>query len=59
MAQMSPSSFHIHFKEMTAISPLQYQKRLCPLEARRFLLVEDMNAASVASDRVLFKDIVG
>src|SRR6266436_11455 len=48
MAHMSPSSFHAHFKELTAMSPLQYQKRLRLLEARRLLLVEGTDAASAA-----------
>ena len=48
MAHMSPSSFHFHFKEVTTMSPLQYQKRLRLLEARRLLLVEGMDAASAA-----------
>jgi AraC-like DNA-binding protein len=51
LASMSPSSFHQHFKEVTAMSPLQYQKRLRLLEARRILLTEDSDAAS-ASYRV-------
>jgi AraC-like DNA-binding protein len=37
-AHMSPSSFHQHFKAVTAMSPLQYQKHLRLLEARRLLL---------------------
>jgi AraC-like DNA-binding protein len=48
MAHMSPSSFHFHFKEVTTMSPLQYQKRLRLLEARRLLLLEGTNAASAA-----------
>ena len=48
MAHMSPSSFHFHFKAVTAMSPLQYQKRLRLLEARRLLLVEGRDAASAA-----------
>jgi transcriptional regulator GlxA family with amidase domain len=48
VAHMSPSSFHFHFKEATAMSPLQYQKRLRLLEARRLLLVEGADAASAA-----------
>jgi transcriptional regulator GlxA family with amidase domain len=35
MTKMSPSSFHFHFKPVTAMSPLQYHKRLRLLEARR------------------------
>jgi AraC-like DNA-binding protein len=48
MAHMSPSSFHFHFKAVTAMSPVQYQKRLRLLEARRLLLVEGTDAASAA-----------
>ena len=33
--RMSPSAFHLDFKSMTAMSPLQYQKRLRLPEARR------------------------
>jgi AraC-like DNA-binding protein len=45
---MSVSVFHHHFKAVTAISPLQFQKRLRLLEARRLLLGEDLDAASAA-----------
>ncbi len=45
---MSPSSFHHHFKKVTAMSPLQYQKNLRLLEARRLLLAESMDAAHAA-----------
>lgn len=48
MANMSPSSFHHHFKQVTAMSPLQYQKRLRLLEARRIMLSEDADASSAA-----------
>lgn len=48
MANMSPSSFHQHFKALTAMSPLQYQKRLRLTEARHILLCEDVDAASAA-----------
>lgn len=37
-AGMSPSAFYQHFKAVTAMSPLQYQKRLRLLEAKRLLL---------------------
>ena len=40
MANMSPSSFHQHFKAVTAMSPVQYQKRLRLTEARQILLAE-------------------
>ena len=50
-ANMSPSSFHHHFKQVTSMSPLQYQKQLRLLEARRLMLAENSTAAS-AADRV-------
>ena len=45
-ARMSPSSLHVHFKAVTAMSPLQYQKQLRLQEARRLMLAEAMDAAS-------------
>ncbi len=48
LAYMSPSSFHFHFKEMTAMSPLQYQKHLRLLEARRIMLSEGLSAENAA-----------
>jgi AraC-like DNA-binding protein len=47
-ANMSPSSFHHHFKKVTSMSPLQYQKQLKLLEARRLMLTENSNAANAA-----------
>ncbi|AFZ09048.1 transcriptional regulator, AraC family [Oscillatoria nigro-viridis PCC 7112] len=47
-ANMSPSSFHHHFKEVTSMSPLQYQKQLRLLEARRLMLAENFDAANAA-----------
>jgi AraC-like DNA-binding protein len=44
-ARMSPSAFHAHFKAVTALSPLQYQKRLRLEEARRLLLGDGLDAA--------------
>jgi AraC-like DNA-binding protein len=44
MAGMSAASFHRHFKEATAMSPLQYQKSLRLQHARR-LLIADHDAA--------------
>ncbi|HOT90603.1 MAG TPA: AraC family transcriptional regulator [Anaerolineae bacterium] len=52
---MSVSSFHHHFKEVTAMSPLQYQKQIRLQEARRLMLTEDLDAAS-AGYRVGYKD---
>ncbi|WP_319402920.1 AraC family transcriptional regulator [uncultured Anaeromusa sp.] len=48
MANMSISSFHRHFKEITAMSPLQFQKQLRLQEARRLLLSEAADAAEIA-----------
>ena len=47
-ANMSASSFHHHFKEVTSMSPLQYQKQLRLLEARRLMLAENSDAANAA-----------
>jgi AraC-like DNA-binding protein len=45
---MSVSALHHHFKAVTAMSPLQFQKRLRLQEARRLMLGEDLDAASAA-----------
>lgn len=45
---MSLASFHRHFKKVTSMSPLQYQKQLRLLEARRLMLAENADAASAA-----------
>ncbi len=45
---MSVSSFHQHFKSVTAMSPLQFQKRLRLQEARRLMLGERLDATSAA-----------
>jgi AraC-like DNA-binding protein len=47
-ASMSPSSFHHHFKQVTSMSPLQYQKQLRLMEARRLMLAESYNAITAA-----------
>ncbi len=52
---MSVSGFHHHFKAVTAMSPLQFQKRLRLQEARRLMLSEDLDAASAAY-RVGYQD---
>src|SRR5437870_430786 len=52
---MSVSVFHHHFKAVTAMSPLQFQKRLRLQEARRLMLSEDLDAASAAY-RVGYQD---
>lgn len=45
-ASMSTSTFHHHFRSLTALSPLQYQKRLRLQEARRLMLGEGLDAAT-------------
>ena len=48
LSQMSSSTFHHHFRELTSMTPLQYQKWLRLQEARRLMLVERMDAAGAA-----------
>ena len=45
-AGMSPSSLHEHFKAVTRMTPLEYQKQLRLQEARRLMLSEGVNAGS-------------
>ena len=45
---MSVSGFHQHFKEITQLSPLQYQKKLRLMEARRLIVINDSQIAQVA-----------
>lgn len=45
---MSVSGFHHHFKSVTAMSPLQFQKQLRLQEARRLMLGENFDATSAA-----------
>ncbi|GBD49724.1 AraC family transcriptional regulator [Methylopila sp. Yamaguchi] len=47
-AGMSPSSFHEHFRNVTSLSPLQFQKQLRLIEARRLMLSEEASASSAA-----------
>lgn len=49
-AGMSVTSFHRHFRAVTAMSPLQFQKRIRLQEARRLLLSRDAGAARVSFD---------
>lgn len=43
---MSVSSLHHHFKAVTAMSPMQYQKQLRLHEARRLMIVEQLDVGS-------------
>ena len=51
LVHMSVSSFHEHFKSITSMSPLHYQKVLRLQEARRLMLSTVMDAG-IASQRV-------
>lgn len=48
VAGMSPSSFHQHFRAMTSLSPLQFQKQLRLIEARRLMQAEGISASHAA-----------
>ncbi|MGJ7041908.1 AraC-like DNA-binding protein [Shinella sp. BE166] len=48
LAGMSPSSFHQHFRNVTSLSPLQFQKQLRLIEARRLMLSQGANASTAA-----------
>lgn len=47
-AGMGVSTLHAHFREITTMSPLQFQKQLRLHEARRLMLTEDSDAANAA-----------
>lgn len=49
-AAMSVSAFHRHFKAVTALSPLQYQKQSRLLKARTLLMGVGLNVTSVAHE---------
>jgi AraC-like DNA-binding protein len=49
-ASMSTSAFHRHFKAVTSLSPLQYQKRIRLLRARTLLVSRGMSVRSAAFD---------
>lgn len=46
--QMSAPTFHLHFRQLTGMSPLQYQKWLRLNEARRLMLVERLDVSRAA-----------
>jgi AraC-like DNA-binding protein len=50
LAHMSVSSFHQHFKAVTSMSPLQYQKLLRLHEARRLMLSRMLDAGSAGRE---------
>jgi AraC-like DNA-binding protein len=43
---MSTSTFHHHFRAMTALSPVQFQKQLRLQEARRLMLMDRLDAST-------------
>jgi AraC-like DNA-binding protein len=45
---MSPSSLHDHFRAVTAMTPLQFQKQLRLQDARSLMLVQDIDATTAA-----------
>ena len=48
VAHMSATTLHLRFKQLTAMSPLQYQKHLRLHQARRLMLAEGLDAARAA-----------
>lgn len=48
MSFMAPSTFHAHFKAVTSLTPLQYQKRLRLHEAKRLMLFQNFSASAAA-----------
>jgi transcriptional regulator GlxA family with amidase domain len=48
-ANMSPSTFRQHFRAITGMSPLQFQKQLRLQEARQLMLNQNMDAGQTAS----------
>ncbi|MEQ5807842.1 AraC family transcriptional regulator [Alteromonas sp. NFXS44] len=48
LANMSVSTFHHHFRNITAMTPLQYMKALRLQEARRLMLTEHLDSATAA-----------
>lgn len=49
-ANMSPATFHRHFKAVTGMAPLQYQKQLRLHEARRLMIFSNAMVESAARD---------
>ncbi len=48
LSQMSISRLHHHFRQLTSMSPLQFQKLLRLNEARRLMLTEHLDASAAA-----------
>lgn len=50
VAAMSLSAFHAHFRAITSLTPLQFQKQLRLIEARRAMLADGATVSSAAAD---------
>lgn len=50
VAGMSVSSFHQHFRQVTSLSPLQFQTQLRLIEARRRMIADGVPASIAAYD---------
>jgi len=48
LAHMSPSTLHLRFKQLTTLSPLQFQKQLRLQQARRLMLGDGLDATTAA-----------
>jgi transcriptional regulator GlxA family with amidase domain len=48
-SHLSPSAFRRHFKSVTSLSPIQFQKQLRLIEARRLMLTEGFTAVRAAT----------
>ena len=48
LARMSESAFYVHFKALTSMSPIQFQKLLRLNEAKKLMLVEKMSASDAS-----------
>lgn len=48
VAGMSPSTFHLHFKAMTSLTPIQFQKQLRLIEARHIMTAKGATAREAA-----------
>jgi AraC-like DNA-binding protein len=48
-ANLSPSAFHRHFRALTSLSPVQFQKQLRLIEARRLMISQGITARRAAS----------
>ncbi|MFZ6731821.1 helix-turn-helix domain-containing protein [Undibacterium sp. Ji42W] len=48
VAAMGEARIHRHFRAITSLSPLQFQKQLRLIEARRMLMAEGMTASCAA-----------